>query len=533
MDRHALGNIPVLKPDDASMAQGGVGDELGSPMIQISEAFEEGDDNNKLNSPALAESLPPLSSAKKRSSAYMTPLQQPIEAFQDLQMPSGANTPGNRSSVSSLKYVPSPSVPMRSRSPPRTRSPQRTRSPTRVSTSPVRSRSTSPHKYQPFNFRSTNLTTAPISTQRASHRKGHRYKHSSVSMNLFPEPKQRPPLKINAAYPIPTLSEFLASCTRSQKHKLAWCTFHLAVCAVLFLVGFYCSVHSFQTLSHLVFYDSLTNLSVVCVDIMSNFDVWNKSSIKYPFGLGRLQVLFGFALSISLIFVGCDLISHFIEEFMISLFESNDAGNDHAAHQHSGHNQHSAPGTHTDLGVLCYELLLLLALAITSISSQINAKSKSIIVQHRLQSIIMNNPTNLITLVFTSYLMGSPLMSSLHADFSEVSTLLISVLICYIGWKIVKFLSFIILLSYPESSPNTIARIQHQIVSLTVFKPDYVIKNLTISQIHLKLTIVFLSITMIGGSDDDELNMRYEIMEILKANLSCHNLETTIDIERF
>ena len=54
-----------------------------------------------------------------------------------------------------------------------------------------------------------------------------------------------------------------------------------------------------QALSHLIFYDSLGALICVCVEILGNFEVWGRSSVRHPFGLQRIEVIAGFALSVS------------------------------------------------------------------------------------------------------------------------------------------------------------------------------------------------------------------------------------------
>ncbi len=506
-----------------------------SPMIKISE-LEEPD---SLDSPSkYSDILPPSLSytSSKRNSLQFSPAQNQSYPMQpnnsgslysqgnnsssSLLIP-GGNVPGNRSSLSSLKYVPPPSIPMRNKSPVR-------------SSSPIRSRSPSPRRYQPFNFRSTNLSTPSLNNARASHRKGHRYKHSSVSMNFFQEPKARAPLKIPASFPIPTINEFFTSCNTLQKQKLAWSFFHLLTSIIIFLVGFKYSISSFSTLSHLIFYDSLGSLTVVFVDIMSNFDVWSKSSIKFPFGLGRVEVLFGFALSVSLIFVGCDLISHFAEEFMVSFF------NDEEGHDHtSGHNHHNSNSI--DINLPLYEFFVLLTVTVTLVSSNmvVNKERVNNMITNFsfLKNTIINNPTHFITLIFSAYLFLYPFVASFDSDLkiNEASTLFISVMICYIGWKIVRYLGCIILLSYPNTkkSYNAISNaIIKDIKDLDQFKSNYTISNLIIFRVHLKLLTVFMNIKMVGGSDDDELNLRYQINELVKQHMDGDDIETTIDINR-
>lgn len=37
-------------------------------------------------------------------------------------------------------------------------------------------------------------------------------------------------------------------------------------------------------LSHLVLFDALSAILCVCVDVLGNFEVWKRSSLRHPFG---------------------------------------------------------------------------------------------------------------------------------------------------------------------------------------------------------------------------------------------------------
>ena len=69
-------------------------------------------------------------------------------------------------------------------------------------------------------------------------------------------------------------------------------------------------------LSHLILFDSLGALLCVVVDVLGNFEVWRRSSIRHPFGLERAEVLAGFAMSVFLLFMGMDLISHNLQHLL-------------------------------------------------------------------------------------------------------------------------------------------------------------------------------------------------------------------------
>lgn len=484
---------------------------IQSPMLRITEEDHD-DDADLTDSP---QRLAPPGIASKRQSTYGGSLYALDNNSSSSLFIPGGNVAGNRSSVTSLKYTPQMQPPMRGKSPVRSASPQR-------------SRSSSPRKPGPFNFKSTNLSTAPLGQNpRASHRKGHRYKHSSVSMNLFQEPKQRAPLRITVSYPIPTLKEFLSSCTHQQKLMMSWAGFHLLCSLLTFFTGFIYSLHSFSTLSHLIFYDALACIIAVLTDVMDNFDVYTKSSIKFPFGLGRIQVLFAFALSVSLIFVGCDLGSHFIEELIMGFFSDD-------GHDHSGHNQHKT-GSISRISVPLYESIILLTIGVTFVSSRITA---SLTKESSLKSIVMNNPTHVITLVFSIYLAVNPLLLNIQSSvgIDEIAALTISCLIIVMGSQVVKYLGYIVLLSFPNidtKTENFSSQLTGEIRGLGTFRSTYSIENLIISKVHMGLVVVLINIKMIGGADDAETLLRTQVDGVIRRVLPSEKVETTIDINRF
>jgi Co/Zn/Cd efflux system component len=81
-------------------------------------------------------------------------------------------------------------------------------------------------------------------------------------------------------------------------------------------------------LSHLIVFDAAGASVCVAVDVLSNFEVWKRSSIRHPFGLERAEVLAGFAMSVFLLFMGFDIVSHAVEHSVEDIYGS---GHDHGA----------------------------------------------------------------------------------------------------------------------------------------------------------------------------------------------------------
>ncbi|EFQ28147.1 cation diffusion facilitator family transporter [Colletotrichum graminicola] len=167
----------------------------------------------------------------------------------------------------------------------------------------------------PFNFQTQAISTSPVKSN-IGQRRGHRYKHSSISTQhqIFQEPPQRPPPVLPASLPVPTVREAWKSMSRDQRVRLYWSLCHLTVASWLFFISE--GSLAMMALSHLVFFDAGSAAVCVAVDVLGNFEVWRRSSIRHPFGLERAEVLAGFAMSIFLLFGGFDLVSHNLKHWL-------------------------------------------------------------------------------------------------------------------------------------------------------------------------------------------------------------------------
>lgn len=458
------------------------------------------------------------------------------------------------------------------------------------STSPVRRTNRSPYRRgsspskEPFNFKLQDIMISHSNSLNLSlvvkpaHRKGHRYKHSSVSMNLFQEPVPIADANLQQnlipdLYPIPNFRESLTSAGQSQKFKLLLSVAHFVVSVLVFLVGVKCHQPTFSTLAHLVFYDSLGSLVVACVDIASNFEVWNKSSIAYPFGLGRLEVLTGFALSASLVMVGCDLVSHFVEELVISYV-------DNSSEDSIEHGAHHIHGSSDSVNWLLYQTILLIVIAVTFITSkcifeggkisQMMADTDMISVKKKITKsktggmlnesnqeapgfmpvvksvlhVLVKNPIRLLTLGYSLFLMCLPMLpmslnESIGFDINELSTLVVAATLCFAGWNLVKTLGGILLISFPYSDYdyNVLrASITDNIHNLPSFKSTYSIDSLFVTKVNYQLYIANVGVTMKGGSTDDESRLLFEVNRILEKSVKDFDadskVETTISVTR-
>ena len=122
---------------------------------------------------------------------------------------------------------------------------------------------------------------------------------------------------------------------KDQRVRLYWCCCHAAVAVYVF----FCAEGSLAmtALSHLVFFDVGSAAVCVAVDVLGNFEVWRRSSIRHPFGLQRAEVLAGFAMSVFLVFGGFDLVSHNLKHTL----ESVGGHIPHHPHEHEPANAHA------------------------------------------------------------------------------------------------------------------------------------------------------------------------------------------------
>lgn len=419
--------------------------------------------------------------------------------------------------------------------------------------SPRRSSSSSTN---PFNYGTVTMTNTLL---KPSHRKGHRYKHSSVLMNFFQEPKKRANFNIPTSLPVPGLREFLELCSYPQKLKLVLCGIHLLYASAVFIAGVQYSMSCLTTLSHLVFFDGVNNVLTVVVDIFRNFEAWDRLLITRPFGLSRIEPLFGFALSVSLFYVGFDLVTHLLEEFVVSIVDG-DLNHDN----HHGHNEHRTlpDGVFLVLVAIGIGITLVGNQVLSSDAFKLESESKDNLdlnedilkpkIYNRVSGIkrwlkqtgIVYNPVKTLTLAFLCYLVFFPAISRVSSTWklSEIQTFLMALLILYAGFQMIKRLSQVILLAFPYSSAvfkRCSNNIKESIVQLDSFKSNYSVKKVLISKVNYSLFVVLVKVSMIGGTDDEELALRNDLCRVIRSGVLKEGLERagvdfdiTVDIDR-
>ncbi|KAK4103887.1 hypothetical protein N658DRAFT_493355 [Parathielavia hyrcaniae] len=313
----------------------------------------------------------------------------------------------------------------------------------------------------PFNFQTQFISAGPVKSN-IGQRRGHRYKHSSISAQhqIFQEPPPRPPPVLPASLPIPTFKEAWVSMQRDQRARLWWCCCHAAVAMYVFFSAE--GSLAMTALSHLVFFDVGSAAVCVAVDVLGNFEVWRRSSIRHPFGLQRAEVLAGFAMSIFLVFGGFDLISHNLKHVLETVGDhgahhptaSPDDPSGHAGHTH-GAPRYISPGT-VDLASF--------AAAVSTVVSAYGLRNHGRI--RRMMRVpfpylasllpgagLLANPFHFLTLCFSFLMLLLPLVSVPHFVWLDrLICFAIAASMFVLGTRLAVAQGLMLLMSYSDSS---------------------------------------------------------------------------------
>jgi len=193
-------------------------------------------------------------------------------------------------------------------------------------------------------------------------------------------------------------------------------------------------------LSHLLFFDALGAFLLVAVDISRNFEVWNRSSVRTPFGLERTEVLAGLAMSIILLFMGLDLISHGLQHALENVGE------------HESHHEHH----HERLGAGDIDFSALLAILVTLFSAYLLGNHARVSRTMRVSFLqwlprITRNPSHLLSLSCSFLLLILPLLDLHTYDwFDPALGFTMAVCMIWLGSGLGYTLGRMLLMSYTD-----------------------------------------------------------------------------------
>ncbi|KAL4809426.1 cation efflux family-domain-containing protein [Aspergillus unguis] len=351
----------------------------------------------------------------------------------------------------------------------------------------------------PFNFQTTTMATSPVVKSNIGQRRGHKYKHSSISHQIFLEPPPRAPLALPNSLPIPTLKECRASMSIDQKRRFWWSVCHMFVAAYTLW-----SAHgslAMTALSHLILFDSLGALLCVAVDVLGNFEVWKRSSIRHPFGLERAEVLAGFAMCVLLLFMGMDLISHNLQHFLES--------SGHEPHHEHPHERVS-PGSVDFTALLAISSTLISAIGLRNHGRIGKAMRFGYI--ESLPS-VLSNPSHFLTLSCSALLLLLPLVSIQLYNWLDVtlsSTIAISM--CVLGMRLVKTLGSMLLMSYSGSGVSDVVK------DIEADPCVFAVDDARFWQVHYGLCMANLKLR-VTGTENNLLRLRERVSSLVKNRL--------------
>lgn len=366
------------------------------------------------------------------------------------------------------------------------------------------------------------------------------------------------------------------------------------ICIIVFQLGHSKNWNNFLTLSHFIIYEVIGSLIIILVENLSQFQVWFTGSITFPFGLNRIDVLLSFGLAVSLCFVGLDLIFHVLEEAIVHFMENtNQVGMEKDDHEEMAsripHSHHTNTAFHLSHGdsIIWYSILTINLIFSTlslykifyaNMNSRLKTKNPVITIFFTLYLFfypilfsflptISDHLATVLIAVFillhglkigqwtsTILLMGFstttlPLSSLIHhpslcddnkqdATFpvQQKKSPRVSLPITHKGGQNSSLFSFLSFkqsaLDYNDNSTIFKSKIIEEIEGLGEFMSRCVLRHedILITKVNFNSYIALLKLTLKGGSNDDELNLRLAINKCIKQILpSC---ETTIEIDR-
>jgi divalent metal cation (Fe/Co/Zn/Cd) transporter len=234
--------------------------------------------------------------------------------------------------------------------------------------------------------------------------------------------------------------------SRDQTIRLCWCLCHILISGiVLYSSG---GSLALTALSHLIFFDAISATICVAVDIFHNFEVWKRSSIRHPFGLERAEVLGGFAMSIFLLFMGFDLISHNLKHVLESL------GSHTPHHPHS--HQRVSPGSVDFAALLSIIATLISAIGLKN-HARIGKAMRFAYLTH-LPS-VLSNPSHFLTLSCSTIMLLLPLLTiTMYLWLDRLLCAIIAMSMFMLGVRLAMAQGLMLLMSYSGKGVGEVMR---------------------------------------------------------------------------
>lgn len=373
----------------------------------------------------------------------------------------------------------------------------------------------------PFNFTPVQYVAGkPKPTADAlGKRRGHKYRHSSIHTSamtsIVQPPPQRTPLSVPSSLPIPTRKETWRSLTPHQTARLSWCLAHFLIAGFVQFSG--AGSLSMTALSRLLLFDAAGATVCVIVDVMGNFEVWKRSSLKHPFGLERADVLAGFGMAVFISFMGLDILSHGIEHSLENLGS------------HVPHSSHE----HDRVGAGSVDVASLLAIGSTLVSA-IGLKNHKRIGKATNFSLIagwgkiLGNPSHVLTLSASVLLLILPMLSiTTYTYFDLGFSFIIAILMITLGFRLGTSLASMLLMSYkpiPAKDSGNVASktaVRDVIADISSDPSVSAVEEARFWQVHYGLCMANLKLRYHNGSSygNEMTRIRQRITCLIRQRL--------------
>lgn len=363
----------------------------------------------------------------------------------------------------------------------------------------------------PFNFTPQQYSAGRGSISKSEalgRRKGHKYRHSSIHAShmdsIFQPPPVRTPLTVPASLPMPTRKEAWWSMNSNQTARLGWCLCHFLVAGYVQFSG--TGSLAVTALSRLLLFDAAGATVCVAVDVMGNFEVWKRSSIKHPFGLERADVLAGFGLAVFIAFMGLDIISHGIQHSLENL---------------GSHESHS-PHSHARVATGSIDIASLLSIVTTLVSAVLLKNHVRIGRAVRLELMaswgkILSNPSHFLTLSCSTLLLILPFLNMQHyKSFDLIFSVLIAALMIALGVRLGTSLASMLLMSYRSSRRD--GRAVREVIEGIEADPGVgKVEEARFWQVHYGLCMANLKLRYRSGND--MMRIRQRVMSLIRQRL--------------
>jgi len=224
--------------------------------------------------------------------------------------------------------------------------------------------------------------------------------------------------------------------------------------------------------------------------------------------LERTEVLIGFAMSILLLFMGFDLLSHGAGHFLSEL-------GDHGSHRPHNHNSRVSPAS-----INLVSILAIFSTVISAIMLKNHARMGRAMRFARISFLpsVLNNPSHLLTISCSTILLLMPLLTlEMYTWFDRALSASIAGLMCLLGGQLVRTLGSMLLMSYGDRHEGEIADVLRDIEADPAVRK---VEEAKFWQVHYGLCMANLRIKVTKGAGEEvALKLRERVTSLVRSRL--------------